>query len=148
VVAEPSAFEFLRGNVPGVKVVHCAEYLMDQGMKKTGARKAVYLESDFLKNYCGNPSAPRDLLAQAGYALIAFGTNTEESYAVGEGALVYDTLYPELAERLCQRVYTLAEGLAKTRFITASQTVKDTLKKYNPAFDVVTLEEAVSLSQA
>ncbi|MDD2461379.1 MAG: hypothetical protein WC328_04670 [Kiritimatiellia bacterium] len=148
VVAEPSAFEFLHGNVPGVKVVHCAEVLKDQGVKKARARKAVYLESDFLKNYCGNPSAARDLLAQAGYTLLPFGTNTEESYAVGEGAVVYDTLYPELAERLCQRVYALAEGLAKTRFITASQTVKDTLKKYNPAFDVITLEEAVSLSQA
>nr|HPO38483.1 hypothetical protein [Kiritimatiellia bacterium] len=64
------------------------------------------------------------------------------------GAVVYDTLYPALAERLCQRVYALAKGLKKVRFITASQTVKDTLKKYNPAFDVVTLEEAVSLSQA
>ena len=148
IVAEPSAFEFLHDRLPDVKVIHSAAYFVEQGMNKTGSRKAVYLESDFLKNTCGNPSAPRDLLKQLGYKLVPFGTNVEESYAVGEGALVYDTLYPELAERLCQRVYTLAEGLAKTRFITASQTVKDTLKKYNPAFDVVTLEEAVALSQA
>ena len=80
---------------------------------------------------------------QAGYTLLAFGTNTEESFAVGEGAVVYDTLYPALAERLCRRVYTLAEGLGKTLFITASATVRDTLKKYNPTFGIVTLEEAV-----
>jgi len=143
VVAEPSAFEFLHGNVPGVKVVHCAEYLINQGVKKAGARKAVYLESDFLKNYCGNYATPRDLLAQAGYKLMLFGTNDEESYSVGEGAVVFDTLYPELSERLCRRVYGLAEGIGKTLFITASATVRDTLKKYNPKFPIATLEEAV-----
>ena len=148
VVAEPSAFEFLRGTLPGVKVLHSAEYLLEQGVKKARAHKAVYLESDFLKNYCGNPSAPRDLLAQAGYTLVPFGTNTEESYAVGEGAVVYDTLYPALAERLCQRVYALAQGLGNVLFITASATVRDTLKKYNPAFNIVTLEEAAARSQS
>ncbi|HRR32486.1 MAG TPA: hypothetical protein P5026_00140 [Kiritimatiellia bacterium] len=148
VVAEPSSYEFLRDKLTGIKVIHCADALITQGVKKAGARKAVYLESDFLKNYCGNPSAPRDLLKQAGYTLLAFGTNTEESFAAGEGAVVYDTLYPALAERMCQRVYALAEGLEKVRFITASLYVRDTLKKYNPAFDVITLEEAVSLSQA
>lgn len=148
VVAEPSAFEFLRCNLPGVKVLHSAEYLLEQGVKKARTHKAVYLESDFLKNYCGNLSAPRDLLAQAGYTLVPFGTNTEESYAVGEGAVVFDTLYPALAERLCQHVYALAQGLGKVLFITASATVRDTLKKYNPAFNIVTLEEAAARSQS
>lgn len=147
VVAEPSAYDFLKDKLPGVKVVHCAEYLLAAGVKPGRARKAVYLESDFLKNYCGNPSAPRDLLKKAGYALLPFGTNSEESYAVGEGAVVYDALNPALCEQLCARVYGLA-GAKKTLFITASATVRDTLKKYNPKFDVITVEEAVALSQA
>lgn len=145
VVAEPSAYDFLRGKLPGVKVLHSAEYLLDKTDKSGNKAKAFYLESDFLKNYCGNPSAPRELLARAGYKLLPFGTNAEESYAVGEGAVVFDSLYPELAEQLCKRVYTLAEGLRKSLFITASVYVRDTLKKYNPDFGVITLEEAATL---
>ena len=144
VVAEPSAFDFLKDTFTGVKVVHCAEYLLATQAQAGRTRKAVYLESDFLKNYCGNPSAPRELLKKAGYALQPFGTNTEESYAVGEGAVVYDDLNPELCEKLCNRVYGLAGDFKKTLFITASLYVRDALKKHNPAFKVVTLEEAVA----
>ena len=142
VVAEPSSYDFLRDKLPGVKVLHSSEYLLEQGAKKARARKAVYLESDFLKNYDGNPSAPRELLKALGYTLVPFGTNCEESYAVGEGAVVYDALNPELCQKLCGRVYSLAGDCKKTLFITASLYVRDTLKKYNPAFNVVTLEEA------
>ena len=149
VVAEPSAFDFLKDKLDGIKVVHCAEYLLSTQVKAGRARKACYLESDFLKNYNNNMSAPRELLKKCGWALVPFGTNTEESYAVGEGAVVYDDLNPELCEKLCRRVYELAAGVAaKTLFITASSYVRDTLKKYNPTFEIVTIEEAVALSQA
>jgi Fe-S oxidoreductase len=144
VVAEPSAFDFLKDKLPGVKVVHCAEYLLTTQAHAGRTRTAVYLESDFLKNYDGSPKAPRELLKKAGYALQPFGTNTEESYAVGEGAVVYDDLNPELCEKLCNRVYGLAGDFKKTLFITASLYVRDALKKYNPTFNVVTLEEAVA----
>ncbi len=147
VVAEPSAYDFLKDKLAGVKVVHCAEHLLAADVKPGRSRKAVYLESDFLKNYCGNPSAPRDLLKKAGYALQPFGTNSEESYTAGEGAVIYDALNPALCEQLCTRVYSLA-GTKKTLFITASDTVRNTLKKYNPKFEIITIEEAVALSQA
>ena len=139
----PLAAEYGRQRVPAAQLQH----LLAADVKPGRSRKAVYLESDFLKNYCGNPSAPRDLLKKAGYALQPFGTNSEESYAAGEGAVVYDALNPALCEQLCKRVYGLA-GAKKTLFITASATVRDTLKKYNPKFEVITLEEAVALSQA
>ena len=142
IAAEPSAYDFLKDKLPGVNVVHAAEHLLATPVKAGRARKAVYLESDFLKNYDGNPSAPRELLKNYGYALQPFGTNSEESYAVGEGAVVYDALNPELCQKLCGRVYSLAGDCKKTLFITASLYVRDTLKKYNPAFNVVTLEEA------
>ncbi len=144
VVAEPSAYDFLKDKLAGVRVVHCADYLLGTLAKAGRTRKAVYLESDFLKNYGGNPSAPRELLKKAGYALLPFGTNDEESYAVGEGAVVYDDLNPELCAKLCARVYALAENLRRTRFVTASCYVRDALKKHSPAFNVVTLEEAVA----
>jgi len=144
IVAEPSSYDFLRDQLTGIEVIHGSEFLLASPVKAGRSRKAVYLESDFLKNYDGNPAAPRELLKKAGYTLMPFGTNDEESYAVGEGAVVYDALNPELCKKLCERVCSLADGAGKVLFVTASQTVKDALTKYNPLFDVVTLEEAVA----
>ena len=144
VVAEPSAYDFLKDKLAGVKVVHCTEFLLAMPVKAGRARKAYYLESDFLKNYDGNPSAPRELLKRCGFELVPFGTNCEESYSVGEGAVVYDDLNPELCEKLCRRVFELAGTAKKPLFITASRYVRDTLKKYNSAIEVVSIEEAVS----
>jgi hypothetical protein len=145
VVAEPSAYDFIGDKLAGIRVVHSAEYLLPAMVKAGRARKASYLESDFLKNYDGNKPAPRELLQKCGYSLMPFGTNNEESYAVGEGAVVYDELNPTLCEQLCKRVYGLAGAAKKTLFITASARVRDTLKKYNPTFDILTLEEAVAI---
>lgn len=146
VVAEPAFYDFLRDKLSGVKVMQAAEYLMAAKPKAAKPGQAVYLESDFLRNYDGNPSAPRDLLKALGYTLLPFGTNDEESYAVGEGAVVYDALNPGLCAKLCAHVAELAEDLPTPLFITASQTVCGTLKKHLPAFNVLTLEEAVSPS--
>lgn len=144
IVAEPSAYDFLKDKLTGIKVIHCSEYLLSVKVKNRPTRKAVFLESDFLRNYCGNPSWPRQLLAQSGYELVAFGTNNEESYAVGEGAVVFDELNPELCEKLCRRVYDLTDDIKKDLFITPSQYVKRTLAKYNSQIQVITLEEAVA----
>ena len=144
VVAEPSAYDFLKGKLAGVKVVHCTEYLLATPVNAGRTRKAIYLESDFLKNYDGNPAAPRELLKNCGYELVPFGTNVEESYSVGEGAVVYDDLNPELCEKLCGRVYGLAGDSKKPLFITASLYVRDTLKKYNSKIEIVSIEEAIA----
>lgn len=142
IVAEPSAYDFLKDKFDGIKVLHCSEHLLSGKWKAKPARKAFYLESDFLKNYDGNPAAPRELLARCGYSLVPFGTNNEESYSVGEGAVVFDELNPEVCKKLCQRVYDLAGNLKTDLFITPSQYVKATLTKYNPQIRVITLEEA------
>jgi len=144
VVAEPSAFDFLKDKLAGIKVVHSTDYLLAMPIKAGRARKAIYLDSDFLKNYDGNPSAPRELLKRCGYDLQPFGTNGEESYAVGEGAVVYDDLNPALCEKLCNRVFSLAGDPKKNLFITSSLYVRDTLKKYRSTIEIVSIEEAVS----
>ncbi|MBI5686268.1 MAG: hypothetical protein HZC54_14440 [Verrucomicrobia bacterium] len=144
IVAEPSAYDFLKDKFDGIEVVHCSEHLLSGKWKAKPARKAFYLESDFLKNYDGNPAAPRELLARYGYTLTLFGTNNEESYSVGEGAVVFDELNPGLCEKLCRRVYDLAGNLKTALFITPSRYVKATLTKYNPQIRVMTLEEAVA----
>lgn len=146
IVAEPSAYHFLKNKLPGVVVVHAAEHLLSAKPKAGKTRKAHYIESDFLRNYCGNPGTPRELLKALGYALQPFGTNDEESFSVGEGAVLYDALNPELSAKLCSRVYAQAAS-RKALFITAAQAVKDALLKYNPTFNVITLEEAFVLSQ-
>lgn len=142
VVAEPSAYDFLRDKLAGIKVVHSSEYLLSMKFKVGSALKAYYLDSDFLKNYDDNMSAPRKLLKKCGYELIPFGTNCEESYSAGEGAVVYDDLNPELCEKMCRRVYELADDLSKDLFITASRYVRNTLKKYNSKIEIISLEEA------
>jgi len=144
IVAEPSAYDFLKDKLAGIKVVHCSEYLLSATTKAGAARKVYYLDSDFLKNYDGNPSAPRQLLMQCGYKLVPFGTNDEESYSVGEGAVVYGDLNPELCAKLCQRVAVLADNLKRDLFITASRYVKNTFNKYIPQMNVITIEEAVA----
>ena len=144
VVAEPSSYDFLKDKLAGIKVIHCTDYLLSTTVKSGRTRKAVYLESDFLKNYNDNLSAPRELLMNYGYELVPFGTNCEESYSAGEGAVVYDDLNPELCEKLCSRVYSLAGDYKKTLFITVSLYVRDTLKKYNPKIEIVSIEEAIA----
>ncbi|MBI5819830.1 MAG: hypothetical protein HZA88_12670 [Verrucomicrobia bacterium] len=144
IVAEPSAYDFLKDKLDAIKVEHCSEYLLSAGVKTGPARKAYYLESDFLKNYDRNLTAPRQLLAQCGYKLVPFGTNNEESYSVGEGAVVFDRLNPEVCAKLCQRVCDLADNLKTNLLITPSQYVKTTLSKYNSHIRIVSLEEAVA----
>jgi hypothetical protein len=143
VTSSPANYDMLKGKLDGVKVMHSSEYLLQSDLpKKSG--KAYYLESDFLKNYCDNLAAPRELLQKCGYELVQFGTNPEESYAVGEGAVVYDKLNPKLAGKLCARIVELADDAAKDLLITASPYTKAVLNKYAPELTVLSLEEAVN----
>ncbi|MDD4870875.1 MAG: hypothetical protein PHR77_09970 [Kiritimatiellae bacterium] len=144
IVEEPSAYDFLKDKFNNVKVIHCSEYLLSGKVNTGSARKAYYLDSDFLKNYDGNISAPLELLKKCGYEIVPFGTNSEESYSIGEGAIIYDDLNPDLCEKLCRRVYGLADNLVKDLFITASRYVKNTLKKYNSQIKIISIEEAVA----
>jgi hypothetical protein len=135
----PASYDMLKGKLDNVEVMHISEYLKP----KAGSGKVYYLDSDFLKNYC-DLTAPRELLQKCGYELVQFGTNPEESYAVGEGAVVYDKLKPKLAEKLCARIVELADDAANDLLITASPYTKAVLNKYAPELTVLSLEEAVN----
>ncbi len=143
VVAEPSSYHFLKENLDGINVVHCAEYLLEKSAGSAEQRKAFYLESDFLKNYCDSPEIARELLEKSGWKLLPFGTNTEESTAVGEGAVVFDKLNPELCRKLCRHVVELAGNDAKMPFITASLYVKQVFSKYEPGIKIMTIEDTL-----
>ena len=69
-----------------------------------------------------------------------FGTNDEETYCCGEGAVVLDKLHPELVKALAEYVAARADDPKKDRFVVASAYVKKALTKYGK-LNVVTLEE-------
>lgn len=144
VVAEPSAYDFLRNQLDGISVLHGSEVLLSSEAASEPVRQAFYLESDFLRNYASHFDAPSQLLTKCGYQILPLGTNNEESYAAGEGAVVLDMLHPELSAKLCARVSELAGASPAALFITPSSYVKTTLKKSNPQIRILTLEEAVA----
>ena len=102
---------------------------------KTGV--ASYLPSDYLKNYlkCG---CAKKLLALLGVQDRMFGTNIEESYTAGEGALVLDRLYPELVKMLAGKIAAQAE--ADVPVIVASTYTAGALEA--AGLKCTTLEEA------
>jgi len=69
-----------------------------------------------------------------------FGTNDEETYCCGEGAIVLDRLYPELVKKLAEYVAARADNPKKDKIVVASAYVKRVLVKYGK-LNVVTLEE-------
>jgi Fe-S oxidoreductase len=139
----PASYDMLKDKLDGIKVIHSSEYLLERELPKTNT-VAYYLDSDYLKNYCGNPEAPRELLKKCGYELKSFGTNQEESYAAGEGAVIYDKLNPELTKKLCARIVELTDNPEQDLLITASPYTKYILNKYAPQLKVISLEEAVN----
>jgi len=129
VVSCPASYDFLKNDFPleDVNVIHSSEMLLANDLEASCNDKAYYLESDFLKNYNDNFKAPEELLKSLGYELCQFGTNSEESYAVGEGAVVFDRLHPELTKKLCNYVYELADDIENDLFITASPYTRNML---------------------
>ena len=142
----PASYDMLKDKLTGVTVMHSSQYLLKKPLpKKSG--KVCYLDSDFLKNYNDNLSAPRDLLEKCGYELVPFGITTEESYAVGEGAVVYDKLYPDLTKKLCDRIVELTDDAETDVLVTASPYTQHALKTFAPQLNVLSLEQATRQSQ-
>lgn len=154
VVSNPAAYDAVKNDFPawGIKVnaevMHTSQFiaklLADKALKAVDAKAEVYyLESDFLKNYNDNISAPRDILAAFGFTLKPFGTNNEESYSAGEGACVLKELHPELVTKLAKKVASRADNPEKDLLITASPYTAIVLKK-EAGLNVATIEEVIA----
>ena len=125
VVSSPAIYDCLVNDFAAwglklkAKVRHITEFIAKAKFpftKKVG--ELQYLESDFLKNYCGNLPYPREVLKQLKAVSpklwatdlvmqpceFMFGTNNEESYTCGEGAVVYGLLRPEIAAKMAAYV--------------------------------------------
>ena len=145
-VSNPAAVNALKQDYPefGVKLpcdVKCTAALVVQyKVKFAKAAGEVYpLADDFKKNY-ENCGCMEKALAALKATCKPFGTNDEETYCCGEGAVVLDKLHPELVKALAEYVAARADDPKKDRFVVASAYVKKALTKYGK-LNVVTLEE-------
>ena len=146
VVSNPAAASALKQDYAefGVKlpcaVVTLAKFVLDAKVKFTKAAGEVYpLADDFMRNYLGCDCMEKLLKAVKATAK-PFGTNDEESYNCGEGAVVLDRLHPELVKALAEYVAARADDLKKDRIVVGSVYAKRALAKYGK-MRVTTLEE-------
>ena len=146
VVSNPAAFDALTKDYAefGVKLpckVLCFSSFLLQAKVKF-AKKAgelYYLADDFMRNYDGC-ECPEKLLKELKAVNKPFGTNDEESYCCGEGAVVLDKIDPKLVKALAEYVAARADDPKKDKIVVLSVYTKKYLKKYGK-LNVVTMEE-------
>jgi len=146
VVSNPAAFDALKKDYDefGVKLpckVFCfGGFLLDAKVKFAKAAGDVYyLADDFMRNYDGC-ECPEKLLKALKAVNKPFGTNDEETYCCGEGAVVLDKLHPELVKALAEYVAARADDPKKDKIVVLSAYTKRALVKYGK-LNVVTMEE-------
>jgi len=146
VVSNAAALSALKQDYPefGVKlsckVVSLANFVLGANVKFRKAAGEVYpLAGDFMRNYLGCDCQER-LLKAVKAVCKPFGTNDEESYNCGEGAVVLDRLHPELVKALAEYVAARADDPKKDRIVVNSVYAKKALVKYGK-LKVQTVEE-------
>jgi len=146
VVSSPAEFDALTKDYPefGVKLpckVFCfSGWLLDAKVKFSKPAGEVYaLADDFMRNY-DECECPEKLLKTLKAVNKPFGTNDEETYCCGEGAVVLDKLHPELVKALAQYVAERADDPKKDKIVVLSAYVKNALVKYGK-LNAVTMEE-------
>ena len=145
VVSNPAAYDALTKDYAdfGVKlpckVLHLSQFVLQAKVKFAKKPGAVYpLADDFLRNY-DNLDAPGKLLKALKAECRSFGTNDEETYCCGEGAVVLDKLHPELVEALAKYVAARADDPKNDMLVVASVYAKRALVK--AGLKAITLEE-------
>ncbi len=146
VVSNPAAISALKQDYPefGVKlpckVVSFAKFALAAKLKFRKSAGDVYpLADDFIRNYLGCDCMDK-LLKAVKASPKPFGTNDEETYCCGEGAVVLDKLNPKLVKALAEYVAARADDPKKDLVVVASVYTKTALVKYGK-LKVVTLEE-------
>ena len=146
VVSNPAAFDALTKDYPafGVKLpckVLCFSGFLNQAKVKftKKAGEIYYLADDFMRNYDAC-TCPETLLKTLKAVNKPFGTNAEETYCCGEGAVVLDKLHPELVKALAEYVAARADDPKRDRIVVLSAYTKRALVKYGK-LKAVTMEE-------
>lgn len=149
IVSSPAVYDCLVNDFKAwgvkltAKVQHVTEFIAGAKLKFTKKPGVLqYLESDYLKNYCGNVAAPREVLKQLKAESpklwttdlvlqpcdYMFGTNNEESYTCGEGAVVYAHLRPEIVAKMTAYVKARLNA-PKDLLVVASTYTRNVLGK-------------------
>ena len=146
VFPNPAAYDFVVEDLKefGLKLkakAYCtAKYLLEKKVKFTKkAGELYYLADDFMRNYL-KCECPEKLLKVLGAKEKFFGTNDEETYNCGEGAVVLDKLEPKLVKVLAEYVAERADDPKKDQIVTLSVYAKTQLVKYG-RLNVKTLAE-------
>ncbi len=146
IVSNPAAVNALKQDYPefGVKLpcaVKCVcGFAIGAKVKFRKAAGEVYaLADDFRRNY-ENCKCTEATLAALKAVNKPFGTNDEETYNCGEGAVVLDKLNPKLVKALAQYVAARADDPKKDRIVVGSVYTKTQLVKYGK-LKAITLEE-------
>ena len=133
VVSNPAAYDALAKDYPDLgvklpcKVLHVTQWILGAKIKFAKKPGAVYpIADDFLRNYDGL-DAPAKLLKALGAECRPFGTNDEETYNCGEGAVVLDRLHPELVADLARYVAARADDPKKDTLAVGSVYAKRAL---------------------
>ena len=149
VTPNPAAFDALRNDYPawglklGPKVLCTPGFLLAKKVKFTKRPGALYyLADDFMRNYCGC-ECPEKLLKLLKAEERPFGTNDEESYNCGEGAIVLDKLNPALVRELAKYVAERADDPKRDLIVTLGVYAKTQLVKYGK-LNVRTLSEVAA----
>lgn len=154
----PACFDAMKNDLPrleagfaaDIAIEHSATFLLktlrDRKLNAAprATTRAFYLDSDFLRNYNGIIEEPRELLRAVGLEPVPFGTNAEESYGCGEGAVVYDVLQPEVTALLRARIEALCDDPAHDLLVVASPYTKHVLTAGTRPLNVKTLDEVVA----
>lgn len=146
VIPHPGAYHFAKQNFAGqgFDIITSADYLKGLAPKAAKSGKVVFIDSDFLSNY-ESCNAPRELLAAAGYQVEDFGTNPEESYACGEGAMVQMLYAPTIAKALVERIARFAKAYYDGQtIVVAAPYTKAVISRFAPELKVITVEEAIA----
>ena len=148
VVTHPAAGNALKQDYPGFgislpcKVESLSAFVTGAKVKFRKTAGEVYaLADDFMRNYEGCKCMER-MLAELKAVEKPFGTNDEESYCCGEGAVVLDKLHPELVKKLAEYVAARADDPKKDRIVVASPYTKNALVKYGKLKAVTIFELA------
>ena len=146
VCPNPAAVDALRTDYPawGLNLkaqVFCTPgFLVKRNVKfAKKAGELYYLADDFMRNYL-KCDCPEKLLKVLKAVEKPFGTNDEESYNCGEGALVLDKLNPALVKELAKYVAERADDPKKDQIVTLGVYAKTQLAKYGK-LNVRTLNE-------
>lgn len=140
VTASPATYHLLKTRQPDWRVLLGMEWL--QG--KRGDAMLYLLDSDYLRHYCDDRPSARQTLETLGYTVLPFGTNREESVGAGEGAVVFDRLYPELTRQLCARIAALADHPGTDILVTPSPYTRTILNRYAPELTVRLLDTVLT----